>query len=423
MHFIAKQITELSIRHANEAFKIQNDFANAFRREAVPMLEKLFDRLFDNDEVVQIERLEIDLGNLSSKDLSAGHFVALLEQKLEEVLTVHIHQTEQLSRRIPIPKNHFEQWLYFLEYGSFSWEMPQPKHQKWLRDVLDTLGTDAKAIAQLTDLLRKNNTAFKRLILQYEPVFLKTIVELFTGQKQDELIVFLKEWQAIQKAIYKNKKIKTTTNSIRQEEQTFWTILLEKVILQREKKTWKALCADYVLAQTEGELMVEMTRIIQQKKKTYPLVIELLKEKNISQYISKNQSDDLVKDSKKENQQPIKNEGQNKNKPTEKPDITKPENNKPTKKTGDKKTDKKSEQPIKEEKNNAAPNSPNTSIFQHINTSTQQHISTPTSQHPNTPIPQHPNTPTPQYPNTPIPQLVHPQCWHSHVASFSRTFI
>ncbi len=363
-HFIAKQITELSIRNAEEAYKVQNDFANAFRREAVPMLEKLFDRLFGDDEVVRIEKLEIDLGNISAKDLSAGNFVALLQQKLEEALTVHIHQSEQPVQRLPMPKNHFEQWLYFLEYGSFSWEMPQPKQQQWLRDVLDTLATEVSAINQLTQLLRKNNTAFKRLILQHEAVFLKTIAELFTGQKQDELSPFLKEWQQIRRTIHKKQKTKKTAQTFRETEQIFWTTILEKVILQREKKTSQTLCADYILANITTELISERPLIIQQINKAFPLTTALLKQKNISEYIAENQLNDYTTSSnlsEEEKQSHTKKEAQNNNQPTEKSTITSSGNDKLTKQTRDEISEEKSAQQIEKEKNTSIPQSSNLS--------------------------------------------------------------
>ncbi len=416
-HFIAKQITQLSIQNANEAFKIQNDFTNAFRREAVPMLEKLFDRLFGEGELVQIERLEIDLGNISAKDLSSGNFVQLLVQKLEEALTVSIHQAEKTPKRLSIPENHFEQWLHFLEYGNFFWNTLQPGRETWLKDVLDTLGIETKAIKQTTKLFNTNPVALERLVLQHDSIFLKTIVELFTGYKQDKLIEFFQEWQQVLKSINKRFFQGRATEIPRQQEQIFWTSILKKAVVQRQKKTWEQFCIEFLLDQIKKTNSLYFLSIIQEKNNRYSIVNRLAKAKQITRYLSENQGDEFVKYTEKEfveeQGSEIKTEDRlvegSSVKPTETKDleerlISKTSEEKPDtptmsqdkniqenqqspekRKDSPESDEQNSEEVVKEKKDTVStPQYPNTSTPQHSNTPIPKHINTPTHQHPNT---------------------------------------
>ena len=63
-HLIRKQVITLQLDAGRNVFSIQQQARDYYFQQITPALEKLFDELSSENEIVHIEKLEIDLGDL-----------------------------------------------------------------------------------------------------------------------------------------------------------------------------------------------------------------------------------------------------------------------------------------------------------------------------------------------------------------------
>src|SRR5690348_11225061 len=86
-HCIQRQVIELTIGASAGGPALQERFARAFWEHAVPELEALFDRIACGHGTVRLERVEIDLGEITEADWELQfrrRLVAALERRLVE---------------------------------------------------------------------------------------------------------------------------------------------------------------------------------------------------------------------------------------------------------------------------------------------------------------------------------------------------
>jgi len=100
-HVIKKQFIELTLNKQLDHFRLQQLVSEHYWDVIVPMLEKEFDRISRDDEIIYIDKLEIDLGIISDKAVEKNEWSINLASKLEEILlkatapyqkSAHVHQ-------------------------------------------------------------------------------------------------------------------------------------------------------------------------------------------------------------------------------------------------------------------------------------------------------------------------------------------
>ena len=71
-HIIKTQIIELLIPEQRHAFTIQHEVSRYFWNEIAPQLERAFNAISGEDEYIIIDRLELDLGDITLKQMKAS---------------------------------------------------------------------------------------------------------------------------------------------------------------------------------------------------------------------------------------------------------------------------------------------------------------------------------------------------------------
>lgn len=217
-HLIGKETIELRLNRHQQAYALQEQFSQFHWRLIVPALEQLFDRLVGEDILLRLDKLEIDLGEITEQDLLSTEMIDLLVQQLEEAITVELQRPSPQSVLVKPMTNLFEQWLFFLEHGYLPIHASLPDSPSvWQIAIFETLALEEKAVIDLHLLLSRQPIALERLLLQYDNIFIQKIVELYTGYSQEKLrqtvetlaklvAGFVKEFKGIQQ---KNKDLKT----------------------------------------------------------------------------------------------------------------------------------------------------------------------------------------------------------------------
>ncbi len=234
-HLISKQVLLLYTDRQKNAFALQQQFCDTYRRAIVPAMERLFDRLSGPELYIRLDKVEIDLGIISPKDLSSDALAERIAEQLEKWIGTDLENAPGVSVKTQVV-HHFEQWLFWLEHGALPESGTTPE-SGWLEHVLQYLGLQAQAVEQLHVLLSTRPEALRRLVLQHDNVFLQTLVELFSGHKQAMLPRFITLFHTIQQ----RSSTKLSAASFRQLEIAYWT----EIINIADPETGKIACCQF----------------------------------------------------------------------------------------------------------------------------------------------------------------------------------
>lgn len=331
-HLIGKQILELEVSTSDKIYAMQQKMSELVWKDLLPELNKMFDRIVGEDEVISIGRIELDIGNINLNDTYNSEdivykIVNLLEEKIKEEIkdyqaenstsrfeknnqennslkqkreTYRKEKEEALKRYIKEKSNiknesseeeqkieksnhqslrryYFDLWLHWLEKGMLKSYSIVPE-KNWIELVLETLGVDLDAVTLLENKLKTHPIALQRLILQHTSKDLKSIVELYTAISQTKLADFFKEL----KQAYGELSLKSKIISYRELEIDAWALIFENVILKRKKLDSITLGVKIMKLPTIHKLRNELKKKSVRKNTKYPFLEEIFKEEILS---------------------------------------------------------------------------------------------------------------------------------------------
>jgi len=214
-HIILRQIFELEFPPGVNGFSLQQEIGRIVREKLLPAIEALFDRFAAADELIRIDKLELDIGRVSPTDLETTLVNKILKQ-LEEQLEIAVINRPLGVERLPLVENHFEQWLFFLENGYRPQQMAHVPEAILQAAVLERLTSETRAVEHFQRLLQSHPVALIRLVRQHPESFLVHVVETLTAHSQRNLPDFLREmsqWQEAAGAIPQDTETQGTSAS------------------------------------------------------------------------------------------------------------------------------------------------------------------------------------------------------------------
>ncbi len=284
-HLIGKQVLELEVNSSDKIYTIQQTVSELVRKDLLPKLTIMFDKIVGEDEVISLDRIELDIGriDLDSRqniDEIVNKIIKLLEETIQEKLrdfnidkrifgvkngnqkntssnlkngshyrnqkessenyfkeksniekeNIDKEQKPGNNNRQSLRRHYFDLWLYWLEKGRLPPYTIQPD-EDWMPLILETLGLDIDAVTILESKLRKHPIALKRLVLQHTNKDLKSIVELYTGFSQSKLLDLCKEI----KHLFEDLLPKSMPIAHRTLEIDIWQHIFKTVILETKK--------------------------------------------------------------------------------------------------------------------------------------------------------------------------------------------
>lgn len=194
MHIIKKQVIELKLARRQDAFRMQHLISEHYRNEMIPVLESVFNDYCSEDEVLIFDRLEIDFGVITEKDIERNRWddsmLARFKSSLLENLTA-LSVNKTFIRRSKA-MNSCRQWMAYMQKGYLPWNAITVTDE-WYDDVLETLATDYSGVAILRKLILTDKTFAYRIALQHDAVFLTKLVEVITAQNHKRLSLAAEE--------------------------------------------------------------------------------------------------------------------------------------------------------------------------------------------------------------------------------------
>ncbi len=98
-HLIKKQILEMHLPNEEGLFHLQEQFSKVCHKKMMPLLDQMFSKLSWDDQYHKFERLEVDVGELTSGDIQ-NELVYKTLQQLEKVLTKKIKSDNKRQTRV-----------------------------------------------------------------------------------------------------------------------------------------------------------------------------------------------------------------------------------------------------------------------------------------------------------------------------------
>lgn len=178
-HIIHRQKVLLEIPGEKEAFNYQNTVSRLFNNGLQTAAEDVLNTMCIGDEIVRIDRLQLDLGIIDAK-LFEKEFKDRFIEVLKQQVSLSKSKAPGKEKEIIKPAASQQQALcYFLLHGTLPWYSEVENIQAWERNLLAKMGAAEwhAFIKWLQPQTGKGNEVLQRLVLQFSDAFLAKVAQ------------------------------------------------------------------------------------------------------------------------------------------------------------------------------------------------------------------------------------------------------
>lgn len=276
-HIIKKQIIHLFIDRKLDAFRMQHLVSGHYWHEVVPALEKLFDEVSHEHEIIYIDKMEIDLGTITEREISRQPWsevlLSVITEQFREKLTTGPSGSEPMLRVQSKSAGICQQWLFYIQHGYLPWNILQID-EAWKHQVLEALAIDVAAVASLRKLLPSHPDASGRIIQQHTEAFVVQLTEILTSVNQQSLPLLLNELELLFHALLNSP---TGLPDMQQASlrNTLWKHILEYAAAH-ERKTDTTALVQSILEKYLGHPAV-LPSIIKEATASFTMLLPMIK--------------------------------------------------------------------------------------------------------------------------------------------------
>ncbi len=216
-HIISKQVLELSIPDNLEAISIQKKASEILRNKLFSELDNLFSNIVSNEEVLRIEKLEINIGDISLNNIEediVSKSIKTLETQLNKIC--YQHKQENLGYRTENNENiqstyikksysRLEQLVHFLKFGVFPWWKISNEKTSLEELLIEIKKENQPEASNILLELIKHEQIRKRIAYQFSNEQFLRILKLLQTNIESSLVNIYKELQL--ERLIKNKQI------------------------------------------------------------------------------------------------------------------------------------------------------------------------------------------------------------------------
>ncbi|MFT4861927.1 MAG: hypothetical protein ACI95C_001139 [Pseudohongiellaceae bacterium] len=173
-HCIESAVLQISYSSEELALSQHSQLESFAKSELLSIVDEAFSELSGPDEVLGIEKLEIDLGEISLAYFYED-FGTLLKEKIKELVESYIKQSNtdgsSVTKKVSTTHSEFEIICQLLQYGHLPWnaDSHQGGIEKLMQRVIENNGTEliefVRTAKNRNDLLARLSTQFS-----YEPL-------------------------------------------------------------------------------------------------------------------------------------------------------------------------------------------------------------------------------------------------------------
>ncbi|MBC7947048.1 MAG: hypothetical protein H7Y42_04150 [Chitinophagaceae bacterium] len=226
-HIIKKQMVELTISNRKHAFRLQQLVSEHYWRDMVRVIAKAFDEATGEEEILQVDKLEIDLGRISEKDIMKGRWTEVLFKKITEKLKELKHAPVP-GMNVSIVLNAIgvaDQWLFYMLRGFLPWNV-KAIDLKWHVQVLQAFATEHAAIVKLRNAILNHPNMVTRIVRQHGEDFVVALLEAITAKDQKELPEVVDELIKVICFLEEENQVRSTSKAYHLKERLWQQVLL-----------------------------------------------------------------------------------------------------------------------------------------------------------------------------------------------------
>lgn len=252
-HIIQKIQLELQCSEQRAGQELQFQYQETLQKEVLPGLEELLNTYCPADELIIIDKLNIDLGNLQP-GLKGKNLAEKMLAAIEKALQGNLQKVERKEtvQRIPIAQVRLEQLMHYLSKGYWPVTVQNLKLEEVIKVVLE------KETTSFFQALKKANQItsvkiFERLVLQLEEATLEVVLQKALSWAP---VKFLEE--------VKTLFLQTITPQQVKKRKLIWQGILEQVFSNQEEKKSVGLSLTPVLravVQSEPALVLAFQKL------------------------------------------------------------------------------------------------------------------------------------------------------------------
>ena len=182
-HIIKKFSLELQTQGREHSYTLQRKCVKMVNEDLVPQIDHVLSKHFGENEMVRINKIEIDLGTMSAAELEK-EFIAKCIAALTNKIKAIPQQTNQKekSEAIEIIKeeNILQQFFYFLSSGKMHWALYDVSFPAWQNEILKAIQLKTNFFKEEWSVFLLNDPpAIERLVLQFDDTFIAVLVALY----------------------------------------------------------------------------------------------------------------------------------------------------------------------------------------------------------------------------------------------------
>lgn len=187
-HIIKKQVISLAINKKSGVFRMQQAMSAHYRNKVLPVLENIFNELSHDDEMIHIDHLEINLGEVSEDEINRDDWGEDIRSTIKEQLYAQIGQARERKQIDHEAKaiGICRQWLFYMQNGYLPWNTLQV-NEAWYNQVLEALAADYNSVTELRGIIKQQPAVSHRIVWQHSEKFLIQLVTILAPEDRPGL--------------------------------------------------------------------------------------------------------------------------------------------------------------------------------------------------------------------------------------------
>ena len=197
-HIIQKQFMEIDFAGNPNGLSVQNQLAELFYEKMLPRMEILFDEFGNDDYLITFETLQVDVGNIPSKNWEEVLVNETLRALRQELLAA------DKSKLSGGAKNHRREgaFLFFLQQGHLPWNSSVLSIKEF-----EQLSPGTQFAKSIKELIQSSPAAIDRLINSFSEQFLHSIIKVLA---EDVSVHIEDSWMEEVKSMHERRKAQST---------------------------------------------------------------------------------------------------------------------------------------------------------------------------------------------------------------------
>lgn len=182
-HIVHRQQVKLNLPKREEAHAFQNRVSDLLRNELSASMEAIFDELYPTTDIIRIDSLVLDLGNIEAHNFEQEFKTHFIEQLRKSLPSKRNESVDEDNGQIVSPEQSLTKaFIYFLENGYLPWYSPVETMAIWSNEIITTFSNSEKKAQYFFNWLRDNYVdnpvILYRLVLQFDHSFLKKLLSI-----------------------------------------------------------------------------------------------------------------------------------------------------------------------------------------------------------------------------------------------------